>query len=176
MNQKKNLVTNLYRSFTPVSNKLTEAYTDTYGIPCDLYFPVHYPKRGGTYNQVNLYEPEELPSYKELPDCEDQYFYIPYLMKSESMNSNADVFDNLIMIAEGIDVQPFIETTSARELPIATKVVVKLDRSKLYFFIDKKTVVNGVNGHMLMRMYLSPLTKDKDGNDIILRKRDNGNI
>lgn len=176
MNQKKNLVTNLYKGFTPLSNKLTDAYTDVYGLPCDLYFPVHYPKRGGTYNQVNLYEPEELPTYKEEPDCVDQYFYIPNLMKLENMNSIGDIFDNFIMITEGLEIQPFIETKPSRELPIATKVVVHLDKSRLYFFIDKKTVVNGVNGHMLMRMYLSPLTKDKDGKDVILKKRKHGDI
>lgn len=176
MKKNRNLITNLYEHYTPIANKLTDAYTDVYGLPCDLYFPVHYPKRGGTYNQVNLYEPEELPTYKEEPDCTDQYFYIPYLMKLESMNTVADSFDNFIMITEGLDTQPFIETKSSRELPIATKVVVHLKTSKVYFFIDRKTVVNGVGGHMLMRMYLSPLTKDRDGHDIRLRKRDNGNI
>ena len=78
MKKNRNLIVGLYSNYTPVANKLTEAYTDVYGLPCDLYFPVHYPKRGGTYNQVNLYEPEELPTYKEEPDCVDQYFYIPY--------------------------------------------------------------------------------------------------
>ena len=176
MQKKKNIIVNLYKNFTPVSNRLTEAYTDTYGVPCDLYFPVHYPKRGGTYNQVNLYEPEELPTYKEEPDMIDQYFYIPNLLKQESMNSSAETFDNIILVTEGLDTIPFIETSSARELPIATKIVVKLDKSKMYFFIDKKTVVTGVNGHMLMRMYLSPLTKDKDGKDIRKRAREHGDI
>lgn len=176
MNRKKNLIANLYKSYNPVADKLTEAYTDVYGLPCDLYFPLHYPKRGGTYNQVNLYEPEELPSYKEEPDYTEQYFYIPYLMKYESMNSNADSFDNFIMVTEGLDTQPFIETTSARELPIATKVVIHLGKSKLYYFIDKKTVVNGAGGHLLMRMYLSPLTKDRDGKDIRKKARKDGDV
>lgn len=166
MKNNKNLIVGIYKGFTPVSNKLTEAYTDTYGLPCDLYFPVHYPKRGGTYTQVNLYEPEELPEYKEEPDLTEQYFYIPNLMRKESMNSIADVFDNFALVSDGKDTRPFIETTSARELPIATKVVVHIDKSKKMFFIDQKTVVNGANGHMLMRMYLSPLTKDKQGRDI----------
>ena len=108
MQKKKNIIVNLYKNFTPVSNRLTEAYTDTYGVPCDLYFPVHYPKRGGTYNQVNLYEPEELPTYKEEPDMVDQYFYIPNLMKQESMNSSAETFDNFILVTEGLDTIPFI--------------------------------------------------------------------
>ena len=111
MQKKKNIIVNLYKNFTPVSNRLTEAYTDTYGVPCDLYFPVHYPKRGGTYNQVNLYEPEELPTYKEEPDMVDQYFYIPNLMKQESMNSSAETFDNFILVTEGLDTIPFIETS-----------------------------------------------------------------
>ena len=92
------------------------------------------------------------------------------------MNSSAETFDNFILVTEGLDTIPFIETSSARELPIATKIVVKLDKSKMYFFIDKKTVVTGVNGHMLMRMYLSPLTKDKDGKDIRKRAREHGDI
>ena len=63
-------------------------------------------------------------------------------------------------------IYTYIETKSARELPIATKVVVHIDKSRKMFFVDQKTVVNGANGHMLMRMYLSPLTKDKAGKDI----------
>lgn len=176
MKKNKDLIANLYRRYTPVSNKLTNAYTDVYGFPCDLYFPVHFPKRGNTYNQVNLYEPEELPTYKEEPDLEDQYFYIPNLMKYETMNSNADILDNFIMVTEGLDTVPFIETTSARELPIATKIVVKAGSAKIMFFIDKKTVINGAGGHLLMRMYLSPLTKDKEGRDVRLIARKDGNI
>lgn len=174
--KKNNIVTNIYKNFTPIADKLTTAYTDVYGVPCDLYFPVHYPKIMGTYIQVNLYEPEELPTYKEEADIADQYFYIPNLMKQESMNTSADTFDNFIMLTEGLDSIPYIETNPSRELPIATKVVVKLDKSKMYFFVDKKTVVNGVNGQMLMRMYLSPLTKDKDGKDIRKRAPKHGNI
>lgn len=176
MNKNRNIVSSIYKKFTPVSNKLTNSYTETYGYPCDLYFPVHFPKRGGTYNQVNLYEPEELPTYKDEPNLTDQYFYIPNLMKYETMNSPADILDNFIMVTEGLDTIPFIETTSARELPIATKVVVKVGHSKIMFFIDKKTVINGADGHMLMRMYLSPLTKDKDGKDIRKRARKDGDI
>lgn len=176
MKNRKDLISNLYGCYTPISNRLTDSYTDVYGLPCDLYFPVHYPKRGGTYNQVNLYEPEELPTYKEEPDLKNQYFYIPNLMKMENMNSIGDIFDNFIMVTEGLDIQPFIETKPSRELPIATKIVVHIKASRMYFFVDKKTVVNGASGHMLMRMYLSPLTKDKDGHDIRVRKRDNGNI
>lgn len=166
MQRKRNIITGLYKGFTPVSNKLTDAYTECFGLPCDLYFPVHYPKRGGTYTQVNLYEPEELPEYKEEPDLTEQYFYIPNLMRKESMNSIGDVFDNFTLASEGKETRPYIETKSARELPIATKVVVHIDKSRKMFFVDQKTVVNGANGHMLMRMYLSPLTKDKAGKDI----------
>ena len=50
------------------------------------------------------------------------------------------------------------------------------ERNQGTVFIDKKTVVTGVNGHMLMRMYLSPLTKDKDGKDIRKRAREHGDI
>lgn len=164
----RNLVVNQYKPFTKISNKLTEAYEGGFGIPCDLYFPIHDANRGMNYQKVNLYEPAELPNYPEEPSVRDVYFYIPNLMRKESMNSVADQFDNFALQAEGKSNRPFIETTSAKELPIATKVVVKLGESKMFFFVDQKTVVNGVNGHMLMRQYLSPLTLDgkrvpKDG-------------
>lgn len=160
MRQNRNIIANTYEKFTPLSNKLTEAYEDTYGLPCDLYFPIRYPKKGASYQAVNLYEPHELPEYPAEPSAKGVYFYIPHLMAKESMNSIADQFDNFALRAEGKDTQPFIETTSAKELPIATKVVVHIGASEKLFFINKKTVVNGASGHMLMRQYLCPLTKD----------------
>lgn len=160
MKKHRNIIANTYKRFTPVSNKLTEAYEDTFGLPCDLYFPVRYPRAGVTYHSVNLYELHELPEYKTEPDVKDVYFYIPNLMAKESMNSIADQFDAFALKAEGKTAQPFIETTPAKELPLATKVVVHIDASEKLFFVEKKTVVNGASGHMLMRQYLAPLTKD----------------
>lgn len=79
------------------------------------------------------------------------------------MNSIADQFDNFVLKTDGGDTRPFIETSPQRELPMYSKVVAKLGASKKSFFVDQKTVVNGASGHMLMRMYLSPLTEDKKG-------------
>ena len=59
--------------------------------------------------------------------------------------------------------RPFIETSKKRELPIGTKVVVYQGESISKFMVDKKLVVTGANGFMLLRMYLDPLAKDNDG-------------
>ena len=79
------------------------------------------------------------------------------------MNSPDLEFDNIFL--GDYEKRPFIETTKRRELPIGTKVVVYIDCSKMYFWVDKKTVVNGANGHMLLRMYLSPLLEENDEGD-----------
>ena len=160
MKKFKNLVVKQYKGFTDIADKLTEAYEGGWGVPCDLYFPIHDHKYGDTYQSVNLYEPEELPNYSDKPSVEGVYFYIPNLMKRESMNSVADEFDNFVLASDGKSKRPFIETTPSKELPIATKVVVHLESSKIFFFVDQKTVVNGAGGNMLLRQYLSPLTKD----------------
>ena len=41
-----------------------------------------------------------------------------------------------------------------------TKVVVHLENSTMRFWVDKILAVNGADGHMLIRMYLSPLQKE----------------
>ena len=76
------------------------------------------------------------------------------------MNSSEAEFDSFYLENE-MD-RPFIETSKKRELPIATKVVVYQGRSISKFFVDKKLVVTGADGMMLLRMYLSPLAKDND--------------
>ena len=53
-----------------------------------------------------------------------------------------------------------------RELPLLTKVVVFQGESEQKFFIDKKLVVTGADGFMLLRMYLSPLAKDNDEEEL----------
>ena len=77
------------------------------------------------------------------------------------MNSPETEFDSFY--TEDEVNRPFIETTKKRELPIQTKVVVKQGQSIMKFFVDKKLVVTGADGFMLLRMYLSPLAKDDDG-------------
>ena len=36
------------------------------------------------------------------------------------------------------------------------------------FTVDKKTVVNGANGNMLLRMYLAPLLEENDEGDQLI--------
>ena len=157
----KNLIANIYKKFTKISQGLIAPYEQTYGFLCDLYFPVHIPQAyGHGYQRINLYEPHELPEYKDVPDVTNVLFYIPQLLKEESMNSIAQEFDNFALAAAGEVNKPFIETHPDKELPICTKVVIHIEGSTLSYFVDVKRVVNGAGGHMLMRMYLSPLTKD----------------
>lgn len=160
---------------------MTSAYEKKYGFYCDLYFPVHnispqkqdptvQPKyrnelaeHSGEYNMVNLFEPHEQPAYRRQPDVINAKFYIPHLLKKENMNSPDLEFDNIFL--GDYENRPFIETSKKRELPLSTKVVVHIDCSKMYFYVDKKTVVNGAGGHMLLRMHLSPLLEENDEGD-----------
>ena len=161
MTKPKNIISKTYKKFTKVSRALSEAYREPFGFPCDLYFPIRTPKkRNHNYQNVNVFEPHELPVYKPTPDVCDYSFYIPHLLKEESMNSVADQFDNFALQAQGMSDKPFIECSPDDELPDYTKVVVKIEGSTLMYFVDIKHVVNGAGGHMLMRQYLSPLTKD----------------
>lgn len=161
MRKPRNIIAKTYKKFTKVAQDMVKPYENTYGFPCDLYFPVHVPqKSASSYQRVNLYEPHELPEYKPTPDAKDIVFYIVGLLRTESMNSPSDQFDNFALTTKGEMAMPFIETHPDNELPSYTKVVIKLEGSVLNYFVDIKKVVNGAGGHMLMRMYLSPLTKD----------------
>lgn len=159
------LIGTINKDYVYVSNRMTTAYERKYGLYCDLYFPVH---RNSTnvieYDYVNIFEPHEQPAYRDIPDVSNAKFYIPYLLKKENMNSPDLEFDSIFL--GDYEKRPFIETTKRRELPIATKVVVYIEQTKMYFFVDRKTVVNGANGHMLLRMYLSPLVEEHDEGDI----------
>ena len=159
----KNIISNAYKILTPKEQSLTEVYEGVFGYPCDVYFPVHTPRKGVTYQQTNIFEGHELPYYEVNPSIKDVHFVIPNLMRKESMNSTADQLDNFILKTDGGDARPYIETIPKKELPQYSKVMVKIGSSTKAFFIDQKTVVNGSGGHMLMRMYLSPLTKDIRG-------------
>ena len=176
------LLGDINRKYVHNSNSMTTAYERKYGLYCDLYFPVHNlspqnpttkeepyyrnsadPQKSGIYNMVNVFEPHEQPAYRDEPDVPKVKFYIPYLLKKENMNSTDLEFDSIFL--GDYEKRPFIETTKKRELPISTKVVVYIDCSKMYFWVDKKTVVNGANGHMLLRMYLSALLEENDDGD-----------
>ena len=82
------------------------------------------------------------------------------------MNSTDLEFDSIFL--GDYEKRPFIETTKKRELPISTKVVVYIEQSKMNFTVDKKTVVNGANGNMLLRMYLAPLLEENDEGDQLI--------
>ena len=179
------LLGDINRKYVYNSNSMTTAYERKYGLYCDLYFPMHNvspqnptttkepyyrnsadPQKSGEYNMVNIFEPHEQPAYRDVPDVPKAKFYIPYLLKKENMNSPDLEFDSIFL--GDYEKRPFIETTKRRELPIGTKVVVYIDCSKMYFWVDKKTVVNGANGHMLLRMYLSPLLEQDDEGDMTM--------
>lgn len=161
MNKPRNLIAKTYKKYTKISRDMVKPYANTFGYYCDLYFPVRYPKKKGhSYQNINLFEPHELPVYKDTPDVCDCLFYIPELLKKESMNSVSTQFDNFALVSQGMLNQPFIECNPDDELPDYTKVVIKLEGSVLMYFVDIKHVVTGAGGHMLMRQYLSPLTKD----------------
>ena len=182
------LLGDINRKYVHNSNSMTSAYEKKYGLYCDLYFPVHNvnPQQNfvsgqasyrntkapnsGEYNMTNLFEPHEQPAYRDEPDVPQAKFYIPYLLKKENMNSPDLEFDAIFL--GDYEKRPFIETSKRRELPIGTKVVVYLDNSKMYLWVDKKTVVNGANGHMLLRMYLSPLLEQDDEGDVTMETED----
>jgi len=156
----KDVVNTVNRKYVYISNRLTPQYERTFGLPCDVYFPVYPPHTDLTkYRDMKIFAPHQSPSYSDNPDV-STYFYIPFLVKKDAMNSSEAEFDAFYTEDE-ID-RPFIETTKKRELPISTKVVVHQGQSISKFFVDKKLVVTGADGMMLLRMYLSPLAKDND--------------
>ena len=159
------VVNSINKKYVFISNRVTDAYTEKFGLPCDLYFPIFNTYKSTTkYRDMKIFAPHQSATYKETPDYEDVLFYIPYLIKKDAMNSPETEFDSFYTEDE-ID-RPFIETSKKRELPIQTKVVVKQGQSISKFFVDKKLVVTGADGFMLLRMYLSPLAKDNDGDTL----------
>ena len=156
------VVNSVNSRYVKISNRVTTAYEKVFGLTCDLYFPVYdkynkYVK----YRDMKIFDPHQSFTYRKKPDVRKTKFYIPYLIKKDAMNSSELEFDSFYTETE-ID-RPFIETTKKRELYIGTKVVVYQGNSISKFFIDKKLVVTGADGFMLLRMYLAPLAKDNDG-------------
>jgi hypothetical protein len=113
---------------------------------------------------MKIFTPHQSPTYKDTPDVVGKLFYIPHLIKKVAANSAESQFDSFYTEADSID-RPFIETTKSEELPISTKVVVHQGASISKFIIDKKLVVTGASGIMLLRMYLDPLAKDSDADN-----------
>lgn len=156
------VVNEVNKRYVRISNRYTHRMEKVYGLPCDLYFPVYEPYSTTTkYRDMKIFAPHQSPTYKSEPDVKGAYFYIPFLIPKNSMNSSEADFDSFF--PEDVIDRPFIETSKKRELPISTKVVVHQGKSTSKFFVDKKLVVTGADGMMLLRMYLSPLAKDDDG-------------
>lgn len=158
----KDIVNEINKRYVKISNRVTKAYESKFALPCDLYFPI-FPTYSSTtkYRDMKIFTPHQSAAYSEKPDIANTYFYIPFLIKKDAMNSSETEFDSFYT-AEEME-RPFIETTKKRELPIGTKVVVYQGQSIIKFFVDKKLVVTGADGMMLLRMYLDPLAKDDDG-------------
>lgn len=157
----RDVINTINKKYVEISNRVTEAYEDVLSLPCDLYFPIYDPYDGTKkYRDMKIFAPHQSPSYSKEPDVRNAYFYIPFLIKKEAMNSSETEFDGYY--TEGESERPYIETSKKRELPISTKVVVYQGESIIKFFVDKKLVVTGADGMMLLRMYLSPLSKDSD--------------
>ena len=159
------VVNSINSRYVSISNRMTSAYERVYGLPCDLYFPVFKADRYNRYTKyrdMKIFDPHQSFTYRDKPDVSGTRFYIPYLIKKDAMNSSELEFDSFYSEQESLD-RPFIETSKKRELYVGTKVVVYQGNSISKFFVDKKLVVTGADGFMLLRMYLAPLAKDNDG-------------
>lgn len=160
------VVNSINKKYVYISNRVTSNYERVFGVPCDLYFPIFNPYSSSTkYRDVKVFAPHQSPTYSKKPDVEKALFYIPYLIKKDAMNSSELEFDSFYTEDE-ID-RPYIETSKKRELPLQTKVVIYQGKSISKFFVDKKLVVTGADGMMLLRMYLSPLAKDNDDEEVL---------
>lgn len=158
----RDIVNKINRKYVAISNKLTPAYEKAFALPCDIYLPIFNSyKEDVKYRDQKIFAPHQSCSYPKNPNYTNVLYYIPNLIKDSNMNSPENEFDAFYMQEDATD-RPFIETTKKKELPIQTKVVVKRGKSIMKFFVDKKTVVTGTDGFMLLRMYLSPLAKDND--------------
>lgn len=156
----KDIVNAINKRYVKISNRVTSAYENVFALPCEVYFPIYPPYTDRTkYRDMKIFSPHQSPTYKKTPDLKTK-FYIPLLIPKEAMNSSETEFDSFFT-EDTID-RPFIETSKKRELPISSKIVVHQGQSISKFFIDKKLVVTGADGMMLLRMYLSPLAKDED--------------
>ena len=158
----KDIVNRINKKFVAISNRLTPAYERAFAYPCDIYLPIFDPyKNDVKYRDQKIFAPHQSCTYGVFPDYENVLYYIPNLIKDSNMNIPETEFDAFYLEGDATD-RPYIETTKKKELPIQTKVVVKRGQSIMKFFVDKKEVITGTDGFMLLRMYLSPLAKDND--------------
>jgi hypothetical protein len=149
-----------YKRYVEVSNRVTSSYETGFGFSVDVYFPVNLPnpQSDGNYDDVNIFATHGAIWHTLVPDVSTTY-YIPHLFKKDSMKSTEDSFDNFY---DEADEQPYIETSHSKEIPIMSKVIVNIEETTVGFLVEKKTVKNGANGHMLLRMYLIPLVGEEN--------------
>ena len=161
----RDVVNNVNKRYVNISERMTKAYESRFGLKCELFFPIRplYDDKN-KYRDMKIFAPHQSYEYNSLPDAVTR-FYIPHLIKKQAMNSSELEFDGFYTEEDAID-RPFIETCKRKELPIGTKVVVYQGQSIQKFTVDKKLVVTGANGFMLLRMYLDPLAKDSDKDNI----------
>jgi len=152
-----NVIETINKKYVSISNRLTKAYEGKMGFNCDIYFPINgaNPNSYGNYDQVNVFGTQAIPTYDVLPDTSVDYV-ICNLFKKEAMNTADNAFDSFYLENEQ---QPFIETSKEKELELLTKVVVHNGSLRIPFSIERKQVVNGTDGLLLLRMYLNPLAK-----------------
>lgn len=154
------MIGKINKRYVVISNRVIKAYQDKYGVICDIYFPINDsgPNEYGTYEQVDIFARRQSTRYKDEPDADivGAKFVIVHLFKKESMNSPENQFDSFYLSDD--DQRPFIECSKADELPVMTKLVVYVESSVFRFYVDKQTVVNGADGHLIMRQYLAPLS------------------
>lgn len=152
------LIGNIGKIYREVSDRVTAQYEETYGLDCNVYFPVNTPNpdANGNYDNINLYASHGVIPYSDTPNIEDVKFYIPYLLKKETMISPEDVFDTFYNDDTEF-VQPFIETSFSKVLPIMSKIEVEIGDSKAYYMVARYGTVKQ-SGIMLLRMYLIGMT------------------
>ena len=155
------MIGKINKRYVVISNRVTKAYQNKFGVICDIYFPINDsgPNEYGTYEQVDIFARRQSTEYKDEPNADivGAKLTIVHLFKKESMNSPEDQFDSFYLSDEDGD-RPFIECSKAEEFPVMTKIVVYVENSISRFYIDKQTVVNGADGHIIMRQYLAPLS------------------
>ena len=152
------------KRYVVLSNRLVKAYKRKFGFICDVYFPINNSgaNQYGTFEDVDIFNRRQSSEYKSEPNADiiGVKFIIVNMFKKESMNSSEMEFDAFYMTDD--DTRPYIECSKGEELPVMTKLVVYVEDSIFRFYVDKQTVVNGADGHLMMRQYLAPWS-DKGG-------------
>ena len=156
------MIGKINKRYVKICDKVTKAFEDKYGVICDVYFPINDsgPNEYGTYEGVDIFARRQSTKYNPEPNADivGAKFTIVGLFKKESMNSPINEFDAFYLSDD--DARPFIECTKDEELPVMSKLVVYIEDSLFRFYVDRQTVTNGADGHLIMRQYLAPLSDD----------------